>query len=151
MLEADSSSDVLAVSTTIVLQSLSADRASQLIANTDPTTLTTTAAMTSFVILTTQNLVQSNALETQTTEAMVTAFQTYQTLTGDYSITCISSIHCSGHGTCSSFNDTSSSSSPLCKCDPGWGGNACNKDDQQLQQAQHSKLPFHWIFYQFHE
>ena len=128
---ADSSSDSLTVSKTIILQPLSSDKVAEIIANTDPTAITEPAAMSNFVILTAKHLIQSNELETETTKAMLTAFQTYQTLTGDYSVTCIDSIHCSGHGTCNSTADT-----PQCVCEEGWSGSACNKDSQQLQQAQ---------------
>ena len=128
---ADSSSDSLTVSKTIILQPLSSDKVAEIIANTDPRTITEPATMSNFVVLTAQNLIQNNELETETTKAMLTAFETYQTLTGDYSVICIDSIHCSGHGSCNSTADA-----PQCICDEGWSGSACNKDSQQLQQAQ---------------
>ena len=135
-LEASSSSDSLSLSKTIILQPLSSDKVSQLIADIDPAAITESEAMSNFIVLTTQNFIQSNVLETQTTNAMLAAFQVYQTLTGDNSITCVDTIHCSGHGTCITTTGTNSSTNPMCKCDPGWGGIACNKDAQQLQQAQ---------------
>ena len=133
---ADSSSDLLTVSKTIILQPLSSERVAELIANTDPATITEPAAMSNFVVLTAQNLIQSNELETETTKAMLTAFQVYQTFTGDYSVTCIASIHCSGYGKCIDTIGTTSSTGPQCTCEEGWSGSACNKDSQQLQQAQ---------------
>ena len=133
---ADSSSDSLTLSKTITLQTLSTEQAAELIANTDPTTLTEPAAITNFVILATQNLVQNSSLETQTTAAMLTAFQTYVTLTGDSSVTCVDAIHCSGHGTCIATTGTTASTNPLCTCDSDWAGLSCNKDAQQLQQTQ---------------
>ena len=45
-------------------------------------------------------------------------------------------IHCSGHGTCIDTIGTTSSTGPQCICEEGWSGSACNKDSQQLQQAQ---------------
>ena len=135
-LRANSSSDSLTFSKTITLQTLSTEQAAELIANIDPTTLTEPTAITNFVILATQNLVQNSSLETQTTTAMLAAFQTYVTLTGDSSVTCVDAIHCSGHGTCIATTGTTDSTNSLCTCDSGWGGHSCNKDAQQLQQTQ---------------
>ena len=133
---AESSSDLLTVSKTIILQPLSSNRVAELIANTDPATIKEPVAMSNFAVLTAKNLIQSNSLETETTKAMLTAFQTYQTLTGDYSVTCIDSIHCSGHGTCFFTAGSTSSTGYQCACHQGWSGSACNKDSLQLQQAQ---------------
>ena len=135
-LRVNSSSDTLSISKTITLQVLSSSQVAELIASTDPTTITDSAAMASFVVLAAQNIVQSSALETQTTATMLAAFQAYQALTGDTTITCIDSIHCSGQGTCIATTDTSDSTNPLCTCNTGWGGRSCNKNATQLQQAQ---------------
>ena len=135
-LRADSSSDTISVYNTIVLQTLSSSQIAELIANTEPSTLTESTAMASFAIMVARSLVQNSSLETQTTNNMIRAFQAYQALTGDTSVTCVDSIHCSGYGTCIATTGTTDSTNPLCTCNSGWGGRSCNKDAQQLQEAQ---------------
>ena len=131
-LTAKSSSDSISLLKTVTLQPLSQNKIAQLIANIDPSKITEPSAISSFVTLITQNILQNSEVETQTTATMITAYNLYQAMTGDYSVSCVDSIHCSGHGFCS----VGSSVTTLCTCDSGWSGINCNKEATSLQQAQ---------------
>ena len=131
-LTAQSSSDSISQLKTVTLQSLSQERITQLIANIDPRIITEPSAISNFITLITQNVIQNSEVATQTTTSMLAAYNLYQAMTGDFTVTCVDAIHCSGNGYCS----PGSSTTTMCTCDAGWGGINCNKEANSLQQAQ---------------